>query len=259
MYFLFFWFSVIMGTIFGIFALLLIVIFTLLVYVANVLFHKGHKFRHASRNTIIESVEEKMFHSVRGGNDIKISSRCVYVEMNEKKPWKVNTTVVHLPSSISQKTRPSLVVVHGVASGSLVWIDCLVDLSKHYDIYCLDIPGFGRSETPVSLRSVSDYKDVVVIDNLLTLFLSNYILALGLDRPFVMGHSFGGHLALIFASRYPEMTSGVILCDPAGILPTLGRYGAYWGLFFWSSLLQRLLRLSGSVSRYFGYICLILI
>ena len=240
-----------MGTIFGIFAWLLIVIFTSLVYVANVLLQKGHKFRHATRNDIIECVEEKMFNSVRSENDIIILSRCVYVEMNEKEPWKVNTTVVHLRKSKLQKTRPSLVIVHGVASGSLVWIDCFEDLSKHYDIYCLDIPGFGRSETPMSLRFASDSKDVVVIDNLLSLFLSNYILALGLERPFVMGHSFGGHLALIFASRYPEMTSGVILCDPAGILPTLGRYGAYWGLFFWSSLLQRLLRLSGSVSRYF--------
>jgi len=60
-------------------------------------------------------------------------------------------------------------------------------------------------------------------------------------------------LAVNFASVYPHMTSGVILCDPAGIMPTGGKYGAYWGFYFRTSILQRLLRWPGSLSRWIFY------
>jgi pimeloyl-ACP methyl ester carboxylesterase len=71
-----------------------------------------------------------------------------------------------------------------------------------------------------------------------------------LNKPYVLGHSFGGHIAVVFASTHGDMLSGLLLTDPAGILPTLGSAGTYWAIYFRTCAIQTMLRCSGVVGKW---------
>lgn len=75
------------------------------------------------------------------------------------------------------------------------------------DVFNVDLPGFGASPEPESAWTVYDYADC----------MEQFCHELGLKSPVLVGHSFGGRLAIIMASRTD--VSKVILVDAAGIKP----------------------------------------
>ncbi len=84
------------------------------------------------------------------------------------------------------------------------WLD---PLGERVRIVFLDLRGCGRSEPlhdgePVTHATWADDADA----------LREH---LGLDRWTVFGHSYGGILALEYALRYPERTTGLVLCSAA--------------------------------------------
>lgn len=74
-------------------------------------------------------------------------------------------------------------------------------------VYNLDLPGFGDSPEPAEVWSVYDYARLV----------RSFCGSLGLERPVLVGHSFGGRLALILGAQMP--VAKIILVDAAGIKP----------------------------------------
>jgi len=56
----------------------------------------------------------------------------------------------------------------------------------------LDLPGFGDSEEPNRLYNLNDYADA----------LRTLLLDLDIDNPILVGHSFGGKVAIKYASKY---------------------------------------------------------
>ena len=63
--------------------------------------------------------------------------------------------------------------------------------SERHEVYNLDLPGLGRSEEPPTPWGVEEY----------TCMLEEFIKALGLQSPILLGHSFGGRIALLYSSR----------------------------------------------------------
>jgi len=49
---------------------------------------------------------------------------------------------------------------------------------------------------------------------------------------YLAGHSFGAFLSLKFERVYPSMVKGVVLISPMGMLPTAGKYWAFWGYVY---------------------------
>ena len=68
--------------------------------------------------------------------------------------------------------------------------DNLVD---HYRVTIIDLPGFGLSSEPDYAYTIFDYTDLVY--ELLDI--------LKIKKPILMGHSFGGRIAIVYASKYP--------------------------------------------------------
>ena len=64
-------------------------------------------------------------------------------------------------------------------------------LQKNHRITILDFPGFGESEEPKTALTVYDYCEI----------LEELIKKLKVKKPVIMGHSFGGRIAIIYASR----------------------------------------------------------
>lgn len=70
------------------------------------------------------------------------------------------------------------------------------------------MPGFGKSPEPTGAWGVEDY----------TKLIERFISLEGLDNPILVGHSFGGRIAILLASRNKNLDS-VVLVDAAGIKP----------------------------------------
>lgn len=74
-------------------------------------------------------------------------------------------------------------------------------------VIAFDFPGFGKSDPPFRPFSVYDYACVTL----------GFFSALGLVKPDVIAHSFGGRVAIILASE--NLVNRVLLADAAGVKP----------------------------------------
>ncbi len=102
---------------------------------------------------------------------------------------------------------PPVVFLHGAYG--LQWDPFLDQLAQSHSVYAPEHPG----TTPGSPDSIKP------LDNLWDLVLYYYELfdALGLDRPAVIGHSFGGMVAAEVAATNPERVGRLVLIDPIGL------------------------------------------
>lgn len=101
---------------------------------------------------------------------------------------------------------PPLLYLHGTSLGNL-WLDYHRMLAQHFHIFAPDTPGFGLTPRPDWMRDMSDY----------TLYFRDLLDTLGLDKPFFVGHSLGGWMAVEVAVWYPERVGKLVLSNAAGI------------------------------------------
>lgn len=106
---------------------------------------------------------------------------------------------------------PSMLLLHGITSSAQSWVRVGPALADRYRVYAFDMRGHGESIKPsrgaYSLRHTAD--DALA-----------FIETLGLERPALIGHSWGGATAIVLASGawsqqpVPNL-SQLILEDPA--------------------------------------------
>ncbi len=98
-----------------------------------------------------------------------------------------------------------VVLVHGLTSTLAFWYNTrvLATLSADYRVTAYDLRGHGYSTlTPTGYKSPDLAADLAaLLDHL------------GVERATVIGHSFGGSVALHFALLYPERCAGAVICD----------------------------------------------
>jgi pimeloyl-ACP methyl ester carboxylesterase len=98
-----------------------------------------------------------------------------------------------------------LVLVHGLA-GSTAWWRRNVDmLSRHYTVYLVDLPGFGAMRQYRQQFSVAGAAE----------WLNDLFDILNVGRVSLVGHSMGGLIAALFAARWPDRLTKLILAAPA--------------------------------------------
>jgi len=100
-----------------------------------------------------------------------------------------------------------VVLLHGFMSMAYDWRFNIQELSKHFSVYALDLPGFGYSDKPLNFGYNSDgYAEFIVS------FLNEY----NIDRAVLVGNSMGGQIALMTCLKYPERVAGLVLIDSGG-------------------------------------------
>ena len=108
---------------------------------------------------------------------------------------------------------PPLVLLHGGWSDSRTWRRQLEDLSGDFTVWAWDAPGCGGSTDPPSGWRMADYADC----------LAGWLEAVGIERPHVLGLSWGGTLALELYRRHPSVPASLVLAGAyagwAGSLP----------------------------------------
>jgi pimeloyl-ACP methyl ester carboxylesterase len=99
-----------------------------------------------------------------------------------------------------------LLFLHG-AGGLGGWPPFLADLARSFRVVAPEHPGFGRSE---GLEHLDD-----VID--LALYYTEFVEAMGLEQPYIVGHSLGGMIAAEMAAIAPDLASKLVLVAPVGL------------------------------------------
>jgi len=115
-----------------------------------------------------------------------------------KKSLSLNKKSITYTDSGKGKT---IVLLHGYLESLDIWDAFSAELSKDYRVICFDIPGHGKSEMldiPQTMEQIA-YHIKEALENL------------GIEKCFLVGHSMGGYLALMFHHLFPERLSGFCL------------------------------------------------
>lgn len=106
--------------------------------------------------------------------------------------------------------RPDIIILHGWnLSGSRFRALADVFEKAGHRVYTPDLPGFGGEKAPNKPWHVVDYAE----------FLKTFLDAHRIRQPVIIGHSFGGRVALKFSQIYPESVSRIILTGTPGFSP----------------------------------------
>ncbi len=119
------------------------------------------------------------------------------------KPVEVQYLTIHghRRAFIKTGTGPALLLLHGLGCDHTTWLPVVAALSRRYTVIAPDLLGHGRSAKPRADYSVGGYANG----------MRDLLTVLGIDKVTVVGHSFGGGVAMQFAYQFPERTERMIL------------------------------------------------
>ncbi len=107
----------------------------------------------------------------------------------------------------------SLVFVHGFGGDRNAWLFNQPAFAERFDTVALDLPGHGASSKDVGDGGL----------HVMAGAITGLVEGLGLDRPHLVGHSYGGALAIEAAARAPERYASLILIAPCGLGEEISR------------------------------------
>ncbi len=113
-----------------------------------------------------------------------------------------------------------LLFLHGGGVNALTYIKNFELLSQKYFVIAPDIPCFGQFSVPNELWSFDDFAN----------FFSKFIDSLTVNNIILVGHSFGGGIAISLAPKNKKI-SKLILLDSAGIPPDYSSLKVIYLLF----------------------------
>lgn len=112
---------------------------------------------------------------------------------------------LNIAYEIVGKGKP-IILLHGWGTSKKTFNSLAEEISTSYEVHLIDLPGFGQSDEPLRPFSLNDY----------VLFLRDYVMRFKLTSPILLGHSFGGRIAIKYTTLFEEVDK-LILVDSAGI------------------------------------------
>jgi pimeloyl-ACP methyl ester carboxylesterase len=109
---------------------------------------------------------------------------------------------------------PVLLLLHGLGCDHTTWHPVLDALARRYTVIAPDLLGHGQSAKPRADYSVGGYANG----------MRDLLTVLGIDKVTVVGHSFGGGVAMQFAYQFPERTERMVLVAPGGVGPEVSPF-----------------------------------
>jgi pimeloyl-ACP methyl ester carboxylesterase len=119
--------------------------------------------------------------------------------------WR-DQPIYYVRSGDRHPQRPPLLLIHGFGASTDHWRKNIAGLSRDFEVWAIDLLGFGRSAKPDWQYSGDLWRDQ------LHEFITNVI-----GQPAVLaGNSLGGYSALCVAAQRPESAVGLVLLNSAG-------------------------------------------
>ncbi|WAL60019.1 alpha/beta fold hydrolase [Thermocoleostomius sinensis] len=106
----------------------------------------------------------------------------------------------------SASDRPPLLLIHGFGASTDHWRKNITGLSQAFDVWAIDLLGFGRSAKPNI-----DYNGNVWRDQ-----LHDFITEIIGRSVVLVGNSLGGYASLCVAAQRPQSAAGLVLINCAG-------------------------------------------
>ena len=100
-----------------------------------------------------------------------------------------------------------ILLLHGITSTAEAWRDVMPRLAERYTVIAPDLIGHGRSAKPRGDYSLGAYAAGV----------RDLLAVLGFERGTVVGHSFGGGIAMQFSYLFPEYVDRLALISSGGL------------------------------------------
>lgn len=104
-------------------------------------------------------------------------------------------------------TGNNVVLLHGWGANIKSFEPVHQNLQQWFTTYSIDLPGFGKSDQPPCPWGVKEYAAAI----------DNFFSTLNINQPIIIGHSFGGRIAIYLAAQ--NNVQKMILVDSAGIKP----------------------------------------
>ena len=100
-----------------------------------------------------------------------------------------------------------IVLLHGITGSSRTWEDVMPRLAERHTVIAPDLLGHGESAKPRGDYSLGAYASGV----------RDLLIALGIEKATVVGHSLGGGVAMQFAYQFPERVDRLVLVSSGGL------------------------------------------
>lgn len=119
--------------------------------------------------------------------------------------WRQHS-IYYVKAGERRSNRPPLLLIHGFGASTDHWRKNVVGLSQDFEVWAIDLLGFGRSAKPEIPYSGDVWRDQ----------LHDFITEV-IGQPVVLaGNSLGGYAALCVAAQRPQSAAGLVLINSAG-------------------------------------------
>jgi pimeloyl-ACP methyl ester carboxylesterase len=100
-----------------------------------------------------------------------------------------------------------ILLIHGLAGSSKTWDEVIPLLTPHADVIAIDLLGHGESAKPTGDYSLGAFASG----------LRDFLSILGVDSVTIVGHSFGGGVAMQLAYQHPHLVDRLVLVGSGGL------------------------------------------
>lgn len=105
-----------------------------------------------------------------------------------------------------------MVLLHGWGSSAESLSPIAKALEDRFRVYALDLPGFGWTPAAATTWGTWEYAS----------YVEAFMNGVGISEAGLVGHSFGGRIALVLAAQRPDRIRDLVLVASAGIRPKRG-------------------------------------
>ncbi|WP_433200770.1 alpha/beta fold hydrolase [Nocardia sp. CA-107356] len=99
---------------------------------------------------------------------------------------------------------PPVVLLHNAGTQRHIWDDQVGELRHHYEVFALDLPGYGESDQPADGYRLADYADM----------LEAFLAAQDLADVVLIGNCLGAATSLRYTMTHPDTVRALVLCNP---------------------------------------------
>jgi pimeloyl-ACP methyl ester carboxylesterase len=123
------------------------------------------------------------------------------------------------------KTRPTLLLLHGFPSASHMFRDLIPELSDRYHVVAPDLPGFGMTEQPARDKFTYSFENIAKV-------IGRFTEVLGLGKFAIYVFDYGAPVGFRVAVKHPERITAIITQNGntylEGVSDAFAPIQAYW-------------------------------
>jgi len=120
--------------------------------------------------------------------------------------WQWQGQSIYYVRAGRSSQRPPLLLVHGFGASTDHWRKNIAELQNDFEVWAIDLLGFGRSAKPNRQYSGDLWRDQ----------LYNFITEVIGQPAVLVGNSLGGYACLCVAAQRPDAAAGLVLLNSAG-------------------------------------------